>query len=73
MMMTFSLSTWYVQVKMQDSCRIINSNVNTKETLTPDALTDAVEKFLGENNVPVLIKNGGMCPIDTRNTGGAKC
>jgi hypothetical protein len=31
---------------------------------TKDSLTgDAVENFLNENNIPVLLDNGGMCPV----------
>jgi hypothetical protein len=38
------------------------SNTLTQKTLT----ADAVEKFLRENEIPVLIENGGMCLVPSR-------
>ena len=68
MMTTFSssnLKAWYVQVKTQVLYPNSTSNPRTKETLT----ADAVQKYLRENKFPVLIENGGMSYINTRNAG----
>jgi hypothetical protein len=51
---------------MQDLCPNSTSNAHTKGTLT----ADAVQRFLRENNIPVLIENGGIRPYQHKECGG---
>ena len=51
------LKTWCAHRKMLDF--YANSNTRAQETLS----ADSVEQFLCEEQAPVLIENGGICPI----------
>jgi hypothetical protein len=60
MMMIFSsLKTWYVQDETLDLCTNATSNVLSQKTFTADAVMQA----LRENRIPLLIENGGTCPV----------
>ena len=66
MTMTSDLSkAWYVQFKVLELILEANRSAPPQETLT----VDAVENFLHEKKVPLLIENGGVSCNTSKNAG----